>query len=142
MARKKDKAQLRADARNRPPLRIVAIEPDGENLVIRADGTMRAAARVIIHEDDIGAVRAGYYCANCFEAQSEAFPVECWLCKFQMRDKQSELIAKGYQGSMRIGPQTNADTELAAMEEWHEKQRRGQDPRSAASQILLPGKDF
>lgn len=139
---KKSKADLRLDARQRPPLRIEAIEPDGENILIRHDGTHRAAARVIIHEDDIPAVMAGYYCANCLEPQGEPFPKECWLCGFEMRDKQAELIGKGYQGNIRLGPQTSADTELAAMEEWADKQKRGADPRGRASQILLPGKDF
>lgn len=139
MAKKKTKSELRMDAKQRPPLRIEAIEPDGEHILIRHDGTQRAAARVIVHTDDIPKLMQGYYCAACFEAQGEAFPEKCWLCGFEMRDKQAEFIGKSYQGNLRLGPQTNADTELAAMEEWAEKNKRNSDPRGRASQIIVPG---
>ena len=91
----------------------------------------------------MGRIRAGYVCARCFEVQETPFPTQCYLCKFPMADKQSEYVAKAYEGSVRVGPQTNADTEIAAMEEAAERRRRAmRDPITRPSQILLPGKDF
>lgn len=135
--------RLRDAAKSRPPIRIIGTEIDTENVVINAAGEMRADNRVIIHPDDVGAIKAGYYCAKCLEAQGEPFPKNCWLCGFPMKDKQSEFFAKGYQGNIRVGPQTNADTEAAAMEEFAYKQAmKERDEIVRPRQVLLPGRDF
>lgn len=137
----------------RPPVKIIGTEIDTENLVITKDGDIRHSNRVIIAESDgvdadgnayvgIDALKSGYYCAKCLEPQDEAFPEKCWLCGFAMRDKQGEFFAKGYQGNVRVGPNSTLDTEMAAMEEWEHAQARKADPRKAASQILIPGRDF
>lgn len=135
--------KLRDAAKNRPQVRIIGVEVDTENVVINSAGETRADNRVIIHPDDVGAMREGYYCAKCLEPQGEAMPKQCWLCGFPMKEKQAEFLAKGYQGNIRVGPQSTADTEMAAMEEFAYRQNAAQrDEILRPSQILLPGKHF
>lgn len=135
----------------RPPVKIIGAEIDTENLVITSIGEARHDFRAIIADRDgvdengdayvgIGALRSGYYCAKCLEPQDEAFPEHCYLCKFPMRDKQGEFLAKAYQGNVRVGPQSTMDTEMAAMEEWEEAQRRNsRDEILRPTQVWLPG---
>ena len=123
----------------RKPIRIIGSEIDEENLVVNSNGDIRHDVMVIIDPDDMGAIRAGYYCAKCYEPQEKPFPKECWVCKFPMSDRQSEFIAKGYRGNVRVGPSTTLDDEYAFMDEWEEIQlRKKRDPILNPSQIWLP----
>src|SRR3990167_5491520 len=125
----------------RKPIRIIGSEIDEENLVVNSNGDIRHDVMVIIDPDDMGAIRAGYYCAKCYEPQETPFPKECWVCKFPMSDKQSEFIAKGYRGNVRVGPSTTIADEYGFMDEWEEIQRRKQrDPILNPSQIWLPSR--
>ena len=125
----------------RKPIRIIGSEIDEENLVVNSNGDIRHDVMVIIDPDDMGAIRAGYYCAKCYEPQEKPFPKECWVCKFPMSDRQSEFIAKGYRWNVRVGPSTTLDDEYAFMDEWEEIQRHKQrDPILNPSQIWLPSR--
>lgn len=123
----------------RKPIRPIAVEEDDRSIVMM-NGEERAAARLVFAQEDIERMKSGYACARCFEATEEAFPKECRVCKFPMREKQSEFIAKAYQGTARMGPSTTIEDELAAMEYLEEKQKR--EKEISRPQILMPGKDF
>lgn len=136
-----------------PPVKVIGAEIDEENLIVTKDGQVRHDTLMIVAETDgtdengnayvgIGAIKSGYYCAKCLEPQSESLPEKCWLCGFPMRERQGELLAKGWRGNIRVGPSSSLEDEYAFMEEWVERQERERDPRRAASQIVLPGRDF
>lgn len=127
----------------RAPVIPIGVEVDADNLVIMSNGEMRHDYRVILSDEDVGRMKAGYVCAKCMDVQDTPFPKACGTCGFPMSDRQSQFMAKAYQGTIRVGPQSTLDTEMAAMEEWEEAQRRSQrDQILRPSQILLPGKDF
>lgn len=127
----------------RAPVIPLAVELDTENVVINSAGEVRQDYRVILKEEDVGRMKAGYVCARCLETQERPFPKQCWICKFPMSDRQSEFIAKAYQGSVRVGPSTSLADELAALDEWEEQQEALQrDEIHRPTQVLLPGKDF
>jgi hypothetical protein len=127
----------------RPPIKIIGAEIDEEHYVVNSNGDIRHDVMVIIDEEDMGAIKAGYYCAKCYEPQDKPFPDECWVCKFPMSDRQAEFIAKGYRGNVRIGPSTSIEDEVAFMDEWGEIQKRkNRDSILRPSQVLLPGRDF
>ena len=138
----------------RPPIKIIGAELDEENLVVSSTGELRNDYLVFVAPDSgvdengkpyegMGAIRAGYYCAKCYEPQDKPFPENCWLCNFPMSDKQAEFIAKGYRGHIRTGPSTTMEQEYAFMDEWAERQKReSRDSILRPSQILLPGRDF
>ncbi len=121
----------------RKPLTILGAEVDDEQLVVNSAGQVRGDVRIYVDHEDMGAMRAGYYCAKCYEPQEEAFPLACWVCKFPMREKQAEFIAKGYRGDVRTGPQATEESETAYMNEYA-AQRRVRE-RGVTPQIWLPG---
>lgn len=107
----------------RRPVIPIAVEEDEDHLVLHRDGTVREAAKVILAPEDVGRMRAGYVCAICMEVQDKPFPDQCWVCKFPMGSKQTEYLAKAYQGRTRMGPSTSMEDELAALEELEERER-------------------
>lgn len=111
-------------ADRKAPAKIVAVEEDPEHVVVTSTGEVRRAPMVYLDEESVGRIRAGYVCAKCFEAQDEAFPERCYLCKFPMRDKQPEYVAKNYQGTVRVGSSTSIEDEMAFMDEWQEIEAR------------------
>lgn len=124
----------------RAPIKIIGVEIDEENLVINSNGEMRHDVLVFVDEEDMGRIRAGYACARCYEVQNDPFPERCWVCRFPMKEKQSEFIAKGYRGNIRVGPSTTIEEEYAVMHEWQEIQvRKKRDSILNPSQVWLPG---
>lgn len=120
----------------RKPVIPISVEEDEEFVVLRRDGTTRSAARVVLSEEDTGRIRAGYVCAVCFEPQERPFPKKCWVCGFEMADRQSEYVSKAYQGTVRVGPSSSLEDELAALDELEERERR--ESQISVPQILVP----
>lgn len=124
----------------RKPVQFLAVEEDEDHILIFSDGTYRSSFNVTLSPEDAGRVRAGYVCAVCFEAHEEAYPEECSVCRFPMRDKQAAFVAKAYKGEKRLGPSTSMEDELAAMEELEERYIREQS--ASAPQIIVPGRSW
>ncbi len=120
------------------PVIPLGIEPNPDAVIINSRGEVRQDYRIILSDEDVGRMRAGYVCAKCMEPQKKPFPDQCAICKFPMSDRQAEFLAKAYQGSVRVGPTSSLEDELAALEEMQKREDRAFDP----FQILLPGKDF
>jgi hypothetical protein len=121
----------------RKPVIPLAVEEDPDHVLIFSDGTYRSSFNITLSPEDVGRIRAGYVCAICFEAHEEAYPEECSVCRFPMRSRQAEFVAKAYLGKKRIGPSTSLADELAAMEELEERYLREQTV--SAPQIIVPG---
>ena len=121
----------------RKPVIPIAVEEDEDALVVHRDGTFRSAARLVLDPHDVGRIREGYVCAICMEAQERPFPKECSVCKFPMRERQSEYVARAYQGNTRVGPSSSLEDELGALEELEARERREKD--ISVPQILVPG---
>lgn len=68
-------------------------------------------------------MRAGYICCKCFEALDAPFPDNCPVCKFPMRDRQTEALSRDYLGEIRMGPSTTLDEEREIMNEMREMER-------------------
>jgi hypothetical protein len=119
------------------PVIPLAVEHDEGYVEIRTDGTVRRAARVILEPDDVGRMQAGYVCAKCWEPHATPFPEKCRLCGFHMSDRQSEFLAKAYQGNERVGPSTSLEDELALLDEVEERMKR-QEWGASAPQIVVP----
>lgn len=122
----------------RKPAKIVGIELDPDHVIVTSTGEIRQAPMIYLDEESVGRIRAGYVCAKCFEPQTEAFPEQCWVCKFRMADKQAEYVAKNYQGTVRVGPSSTLEEEEAFMNEWAEIQARKQDRMPRTPSIWVP----
>lgn len=122
----------------RKPIIPLAIEEDEHHVQLHSDGTWRSAPKVILSEEDMGRVRAGYGCAKCYEVHEVALPERCHLCGFPMRDRQFEYIAKAYVNSVRIGPSTSLEDELALLDEIEAEIKRKRSGFPVTPQIVVP----
>lgn len=120
----------------RKPVIPLAVEQDEGHVLLKRNGETRAAYNLTLDPEDVGRMKAGYVCARCLEAQDEAFPKECGVCRFPMEDHQVEFLAKAYQGNKRVGPSTSMEDELAAVQELEDRQKRSQSV--SAPQIIVP----
>lgn len=122
------------------PVIPIAIEVDGEHVLVTQDGRVRDSHKVVYSEYDIGRMKAGYVCLKCHEDLDTAFPDVCPICGFEMADKQSERFALEYQGTTWVGPTTTEEEELAIMQEM--RARRAAQGRPTIEvvkpQIIVP----
>lgn len=123
----------------RSPAVPFAVEEDTEHYLVRADGEIRRNFLAFYTEHDTGRIREGYCCLNCGTSQVDhgaPFPEKCWVCGFRMQDKQREWFAKAWQGTIRVGPSTTIDEELAIAEEM--EQRKEREQTASAPSIWVP----
>lgn len=91
----------------------VSIMPDGRVFQRTVHG---------LTEEQVGRIRAGYTCIKCYEDYIDAFPDQCSVCKFPMREKQTEEFAKDFRGDIAFGPSTSLDEEREIMNEMRERE--------------------
>lgn len=74
-------------------------------------------------DEDVEQVRTGYRCIRCWEPLENAWPKQCPLCGFPIKDHQAEHFARVYKGhdpSLRTGADWAREAELI---ERHEERR-------------------
>lgn len=112
----------------RCPAVPVATEEDPDHVVVTADGQIRRHYNQIFSDRDTERIRTGYCCINCGESQYGQdecpFPEKCWLCGFEMRERQLARFAQEFVGTIRVGPSTSIEDELAIAEEMVARERR------------------
>lgn len=108
----------------RKPVIPISVEESETHALLLRNGEVRSAFNVTLSPEDYGRARAGYVCVRCYEVQDTPFPEACWVCKFPMRERQLEFLAKAYQGEQHMGPTTSLEDELAMLEEAEEMARR------------------
>jgi hypothetical protein len=120
----------------RKPVIPIDVQEDEGYVTLTYDGEVRSAARITLAPDDVGRMKAGYVCAKCWEPHAVAFPKQCSVCRFPMAERQSEFLAKAYQGNVRLGPTVSMEDELAAIEDL--QQRKEREATVSAPQIIVP----
>lgn len=131
---------MRAKVVARPtgrPVKPVNIEKATGHTLVRADGSVVDAVEIGFSERDVQRMRDGYVCAKCYEDLDTAFPDECPVCRFPMRDRQAQLFAERFQGTKWVGPTTSLDEEYEIMHFLREKERREQQKMWTPS-IVVP----
>lgn len=119
----------------------IEFEPDPNHVLVQADGTLREHFNQIYSEHDIGRIKTGYCCVNCGESQVDhgaPFPEKCWVCGYLMRERQLQRFAMEFVGTVRVGPSTSLEEELAMMEELHERQELAKSGLKRTGSILVP----
>jgi hypothetical protein len=99
-----------------------------------------------MEKETFQAIQAGHMCLRCLEPQPEAFPDQCDICTYPMRERQVMDIAMEFRGEAHVGPGAPIAEYLAEQEERLERldhaRRRaeGASPLQAVSRkILSPG---
>jgi hypothetical protein len=64
-----------------------------------------------------GQVREGYRCIQCLEPFEVAWPESCTACGYAVSARQPERFGQEFVGTVRLGPSTSIDDELAIAEE-------------------------
>lgn len=114
----------------------MAVEPDPDHLIVTSGGDVRGASTLVYSEEDVERLRLGYCCINCAESQvghEAPMPERCWVCRYPMRDRQTERFAAEFVGHMRVGPSSTLEEEMAIAQE-HVDRQKARKP-----QILVPG---
>lgn len=118
------------------------MEPDPEHVLVSEDGSIREHYNMIYSADDVERIRLGYCCIHCGESQVDhgaPMPEACWVCGFQMRDKQAKRFAQEFVGELRVGPSTSIEEELAIAEEMLERQQLAKQGMKKTNSIVVPG---
>lgn len=112
------------------------------------DETGRLQRNVIASVDieTFRALQAGHICLRCYEPHPEAFPEQCDLCGYPMRERQTLDVAMEFRGQDHVGPGAPIAEYLAEQDERMERmeheirRREGASPQTAVSRkILSPG---
>lgn len=125
----------------RLPALPIEMEPDAEHVLVSADGTMREHFNQIFSKDDVERIRQGYCCIHCGESQVDhgaPFPANCWVCGYEMAEKQLRRFGMEFVGEIRLGPSTSLSDELAIMEEMHEREELARSGLKRSGSILVP----
>jgi hypothetical protein len=98
-----------------------ATDIDPEGVTIFPDGRVMQRTVFGLTVEQVERVRAGYTCIKCLEDYDTAFPTECMVCHFPMRDQQADEFAKDFRGDIAFGPTTTLDDEYGIAEEMIQK---------------------
>ena len=115
-----------------PKWNRILVEEDPGVVEQYEDGRMMRGLNVAACAEDVEQVRTGYRCINCWEPLDEAWPKNCPLCTFPIREHQAEHFAnvyKGYDPSLRTG----ADWEREADRIAEAQERRDFEKRTGIS---------
>lgn len=92
------------------------------------------------------AMKHGHICLRCLEPQPEAFPDQCDLCGYPMRERQGLDIKMEFRGETHVGPglpiaQWEAEQEerVERAEAARRKKEGGSPMRFVSRRILSPG---
>lgn len=99
------------------PIIATAVDLDPESVTRMPDGRLVATPLFALTAEQVERVRQGFICIKCMEALDSAFPDQCPVCKFPMRQRQQEEFGKTFRGEIKFGPSTSIEEEYAIAEE-------------------------
>lgn len=99
-----------------------ATDLDPEAVTVFPDGRVMQKTTFGLTREQVERIRAGYTCIKCLEDFDTAYPDECSVCHFPMRERQQEEFAKDFRGEIRYGPSTTLDEERGIMNEMRERE--------------------
>ena len=91
----------------------------------------RREVELVLKDQDVLRMRHGYVCAYCLEPFENAWPIQCPVCKFPVRERQAQYFADSYKGT---DPETRSTQEI--LEGFWEQDDR--EAHQGGSQVLLP----
>jgi hypothetical protein len=112
-----------------------ATDVDVDSYTVMPDGRVMQRHVFGLQKEVVERIRNGYVCIKCLEAYANAFPDECSVCKFPMREQQTAEFAKDFRGNIRFGPSTSIEEEYAIAEE---KIQRDAYDKATALGLVIP----
>ena len=116
---------------------IIGVKHDPSHVYRQRDGRLQAGVNWILTPDRIEEIRQGYVCLNCQEPlhQLGAFPEECPVCGFKVRELQVSELAKDMREDEYVG-EAETDSEREARWAWEKSHNRWK--RVGGKGILVP----
>lgn len=100
------------------------------------DGRLMPGLNIAACDEDVDQVRTGYRCIRCWEPLENAWPENCPLCGFPIKEHQAEHFARAYKGYDSTA-RTGADWEAEADRILERAERRRLLTRAKESGISL-----
>ena len=116
---------------------IIGVKHDPSHVYRQRDGRLQAGVNWILTPDRIEEIRQGYVCLNCQEPLHSlgAFPEECPVCGFRVRELQTAELAKDMREDEYVG-EDETDSEREARWAWEKSHNRWK--RVGGKGILVP----
>ena len=116
---------------------IVGVKHDPSHIYRQRDGRLQAGVNWILTPERIEEIRQGYVCLNCQEPFHllGAFPEECPVCGFRVREQQVSELAKDMREDEHVG-EAESDSERDARWAWERSKNRWK--RTGGKGILVP----
>mgnify|MGYP001608736879 CR=1 FL=1 len=115
---------------------IIGVKHDPSHVYRQRDGRLQAGVNWILTPDRIEEIRQGYICLNCQEPLHHlgAFPEECPVCGFRVREQQTAELAKDMLEDEYMGGESDSETE--ARWAWERSENRWK--RAGGKGSLVP----
>lgn len=130
----------------RIPVFRAVLRDDTHSVWKEEDGRLQRNVISAMEEDTFLAIKAGHMCLRCFEPQPEAFPDQCDVCGYPMRERQIMDVAMEFRGREHIGPGMPIAEYLEEQDRRVEERERAEAKASGRSpmkglrqKILSPG---
>lgn len=131
---------------DRVPVFRAVLRDDTHSVWTDETGRLQRNVIASVEIETFRALQAGHICLRCYEPHPEAFPDQCDLCGYPMRERQTLDVAMEFRGMDHVGPGAPIADYLAEQDERMEKieheirRREGKSPQTAVSRrILSPG---
>lgn len=115
---------------------VVGVKHDPSHIYRQKDGRLQAGVNWILTPDRFEEIRQGYVCLNCQEPLHHlgAFPEECPVCGFKVRELQVSELAQDMREDEYVGGDSDSETE--ARWAWEKQENRWR--RAGGKGILVP----
>jgi hypothetical protein len=131
----------------RVPVFRAVLRDDTHSVWKENDGRLQRNVVASIEVETFRALQAGHICLRCYEPHpEEAFPDQCDMCGYPMRERQIIDVAMEFRGHEHIGPGLPIgeylDQQERRLEERERKERKksGRSPMTGLRQkIISPG---
>lgn len=134
------------DLIGRIPVFRAVLKDDTHSVWKEEDGRLQRNVVASIDIETFRAIQAGHICLRCYEPHPEAFPDQCDMCGYPMRERQILDIAMEFRGHDHVGPGLPIGHYLDEQERRLEERERaeaklhGHSPmRGLRQKILSPG---
>lgn len=114
---------------------VPLVEADPYHYEMTADGP-REGVRMAFCDDDIEMFRLGFKCLDCLEPLDSAFPDECPVCAFPMKDSQAQAFAERFAGHRDLGSTIDPGAELELLARQRDERERREGLKSKG--IVIP----
>ena len=84
-----------------------------------SDGRVQHQSKITLSEEGYQMLRQGYLCGRCLQDLTPlgAFPEECPVCHFRVRELQLLQLQEDFVGEEELGPRTSLSDEMARLGE-------------------------